>query len=60
MGDEDLELKDYFERRGVRLQGVVIGMQSTPYTKTICHDEVSVYDFVNTSEATDRIVQGLT
>jgi hypothetical protein len=40
--------------------GVVIGMQSTPYTKTICDDETSVHDLTGSSTATDNIVQGLT
>lgn len=60
MDEEDLELKAYFTNRGVRIQGVVIGMDETPYTNEICHDSVAVYDLTEPSAATDRIVQGLT
>lgn len=60
LDQEDLELKAYFENRGVRIQGVVIGMDRTPYTDMVCHDSVPVYDLTGSSEATDRIVQGLT
>lgn len=60
MDDDDFALKEYFNQRGIRLQGVVIGMETTPYTSTICDDEVSVYDLTGSSSATDKIVQGLT
>lgn len=61
MEEDDLELKAWFAQEGVRLQGVVIGgMPTTPYTATICDDEVAVSDLTGSSEATDRIVQGLT
>lgn len=60
MDEDDLELKRYFNERGVRLQGIVIGMDSTPYTSTICDDEASVYDLTGSNDATDKIVTGLT
>lgn len=58
--EDDMELKAYFNGRGVRLMGVVIGMENTPYTDTVCDEAVSVYDLAAPSGATDRIVQGLT
>src|SRR3954447_26109354 len=61
MAEDDLELKAWFAQEGVRLQGVIIGgMPTTPYTATICDDEVAVSDLTGSSEGTDRIVQGLT
>jgi uncharacterized protein with von Willebrand factor type A (vWA) domain len=58
--EKDLELKRYFNERGVRIQGVVIGMDRTPYTDAVCDDSVPVYDLTGANGATDRIVQGLT
>jgi uncharacterized protein with von Willebrand factor type A (vWA) domain len=58
--EKDLELKRYFNERGVRIQGVVIGMDRTPYTDAVCDDSVPVYDLTGANSATDRIVTGLT
>lgn len=60
LGQDDLELRDYFRGRGVRLQGVTIALDETPYTNEVCDDSVAVYDLTGSSDATDRIVTGLT
>lgn len=60
LGEDDLELRDYFRNRGVRIQGVTIGLDKTPYTEEVCDDSVAVYDLTGSNKATDAIVEGLT